>query len=213
METIKSNPAFDTEEKYELNGFCPYSVSQGILMPGNLNFGTKEWKSRTYTFALKETLLIFDQDPDKYIERVIDVARKKPELIVFLDIFDEVHKSRQSHQMKLRPSAQQVTVQSEGVQTELHPIPTNLDRNYTSNVWELRRRAIHLTNLRRCQTKSAQTTMTYQSYEVTTQTYPNKEKSSQTKKDASTSNDAATTEMSSSACFDVVGKNKIKKGK
>jgi hypothetical protein len=73
-----------------------------------------------------------------------------------------------------------------GVQTELHPIASNIDKSYEWNEWELRRKAIKLANLRTKATHSTQTASSNFRREDGTQVYLPKESSSQTKKDSST---------------------------
>ena len=43
------------------------------------------------------------------------------------------------------------------VQTELHPVESNIDKNHTFSEWELKKRAVKIANLTKCQTKSQQT--------------------------------------------------------
>lgn len=72
-----------------------------------------------------------------------------------------------------------VTMERE-VQTELHPVPFHKDENYVWNVWELRRKAIELANLRRKKTSSAQTPLTYHRLSIASQRLENRQNDSQT---------------------------------
>jgi hypothetical protein len=66
------------------------------------------------------------------------------------------------------------------VQTELHPVPYNRDENYVWNLWDLRRKAIELANLRRKKTSSAQTAVSYHRFNIASQRYEDRQKSLQT---------------------------------
>jgi len=65
-------------------------------------------------------------------------------------------------------------------QTELHPIPVNIDHSYHWNEWELRRRAIRLVELRHKKTHSTQTNNSHFRREVEAQHYVPKISSTQT---------------------------------
>ena len=53
-------------------------------------------------------------------------------------------------------TANKTVVRETGCQSELHPIPSRIDKSYEWNEWELRRKAIRLTNLRQMRTHSTQ---------------------------------------------------------
>lgn len=112
---------------------------------------------------------------------VLQAACKNPELIVFLDIFEQVKHGEQEFAGKTF-SFKTVRTNDTGMQTELHPIPYSKDKDYVWNVWDLRRRAIQLANLRNCRTKSAQTHVTYSSFSVESQTIRPKLQSAQTRR-------------------------------
>lgn len=70
--------------------------------------------------------------------------------------------------------------QDQEIQTDVHPISSNIDYNYSWNVWDLRRKAIMLANARSCSTISAQTDLNYHTFGVGTQTYDGKVNENQT---------------------------------
>lgn len=70
------------------------------------------------------------------------------------------------------------------IQTELHPIPYNKQPNYTCSIWELRRRAIQLANLRASRTRSTQTNVSSLRVDAIQQTFPLVDKGSQSKRHA-----------------------------
>ena len=63
------------------------------------------------------------------------------------------------------------------IQTELHPVQFHKDETY---VWNLRRKAIELANLRRKKTSSAQTLTSYHRLDIASQRYDLHQKNSQT---------------------------------
>lgn len=83
-------------------------------------------------------------------------------LIVFFDVYDELKLSTKCHvviPVDLREKSEPPQMKDQSTQTELHPIPQLIDKDYEWNLWVYRQKAIELANLRRKQTKSAQTTM------------------------------------------------------
>lgn len=118
---------------------------------------------------------------------IIEVARTNPELIHFLDKFDDLKIHRNElHYVGSRTSASLITAKDVETQTETHPIPSNIDKNYHWNVWDLRRRAIGLANLMKCETNSSQTNISYGCFQANTQTYSSKTGETQTRCNSST---------------------------
>ena len=83
-------------------------------------------------------------------------------------------------QMKLTTTCDQE------VQTDLHPIPSNIDREYRWNVWDYRREAIRLANIRTKRTTSVQTLESSRAIPKSTQVYLDKVQSTQTRVSRST---------------------------
>nr|CAD7406555.1 unnamed protein product [Timema poppensis] len=72
------------------------------------------------------------------------------------------------------------------MQTELHPIPSYIDPNYTWNEWELKRKAIQLANICRSKTHSTQTNNSHKRASIGVQAQQPKDVGCQTKRDTST---------------------------
>lgn len=121
----------------------------------------------------------------RYIFSVIEIGRAHPELIVFLDIFDDVKSFRDDYH-RVECSIQPRLSISIDTQTETHPIPCNIDKEYTWNVWDLRRKAIQLADIRKCKTSSTQTNVQYQRFGINTQTWSPRDSSCHTKHDGAT---------------------------
>lgn len=66
------------------------------------------------------------------------------------------------------------------VQTDLHPVPFHKDETYVWNLWELRRKAIELANLRRKRTSSSQTALSCHRLSIASQRLGNRQNDSQT---------------------------------
>lgn len=96
------------------------------------------------------------------VANIIEVICRNPELALFFDMYNFLMeqnglKSRQNtydFDQSIEDTLDQCSI---GIQTDVHPIPFAKDKNYKWNVWDLRREAIKLANLQKCQTKSTQT--------------------------------------------------------
>ncbi|XP_001659130.2 cilia- and flagella-associated protein 206 isoform X1 [Aedes aegypti] len=169
--------AYSPGMKIELLKFCVWHLAEanGVLMPGNTDMGVCQHQKDFYAFNIPEAAIFFDEDPDKYIFKVVTLARKKIQLVAFLDIFYKVQTAYNSHSREVFRLKAPVTCEQQ-IQTELHPVPSNIDRQYRWNIWDLRREAIELTNLRMKRTSSSQTAKVKQ-----TQVYLPKNQGTQTK--------------------------------
>jgi hypothetical protein len=83
----------------------------------------------------------------------------------------------QDHQEHQKKGKKSVEVE---IQTELHPVPSYKDEKYVWNLWDLRRKAIELADLRRKKTTSSQTAITYHRLDIAQQHYESRQKSFQT---------------------------------
>ncbi|XP_039431051.1 cilia- and flagella-associated protein 206 [Culex pipiens pallens] len=163
--------------KVELLKFCVWHLTEadGVLMPGNVDMGVCQYQKDCYAFNIPEPVVFFDEDPDKYLFKIVQLARRKIQLITFLEIFYKVQNSYNSQSSDVFRIKAPITCEQE-VQTELHPVPSNIDRQYRWNIWDLRREAIELTNMRMKRTSSCQTTKA-----KLTQVYPPKVQGTQTR--------------------------------
>lgn len=119
----------------------------------------------------------------RYIFNVIEMARTNPGLYLLLNIHGEAKKYRDEYHRVERIEGPTKSCDID-CQTDVHPIVTNINKDYTWNVWNLRRKAIQLANLRKCQTHSTQTDCSYERFATRTQTWPLKSSNCQTKHDA-----------------------------
>lgn len=175
--------------RLENAGFCTTSVGlgAGLLHPANVRIGVCTYRGRNYAFRSAAAARPFVQHPQSCLFAVVETARAHPDLIVLLDCFGTVHAHRHDyHSVKGTPTAQPLRTREIEVQTELHPIASHLDSGYTSNVWDMRRKAIQLANLMRSRTHSAQTDVGYMRFGVETQTWSPRASCAQTMRTAGT---------------------------
>lgn len=106
------------------------------------------------------------------ITKIIDVAREKIQLIFLLNLLNDINKMKDermvSHSAEIIKEDKQCSVQ---IQTETHPICYNKRKSYTWNIWELHRKTIQLSKLTKCHTKSTQTDISCNHFNVGTQTF------------------------------------------
>lgn len=124
----------------------------------------------------------------RFINKILDLLNANVQLILFFDIYKAIKLakcspidvdgiiSEQQRQQPLKKKSVEVEVQ-----TELHPVPINKDEKYVWNLWDLRRKAIELADLRGKKTTSAQTAMTYHRLDIAQQHYESREMSLQTR--------------------------------
>ncbi|KAM8827120.1 cilia- and flagella-associated protein 206-like isoform 2-T2 [Synchiropus picturatus] len=162
-----------SDQPLQFSGFCGHSLvtSDGLLLPGNPAIGVLKHMNKFYAFSSRDAARMFARRPSYFISEVEEKAKRSPELIGLL-------------QLDLLSSGQRVESRCEmGTQTDVHPVEAHVDRTYHWNEWELRRRAIQLTDLRTKVTHSAQTSNSHMRRENCSQTWRVKENCSQTRRD------------------------------
>ncbi|XP_049279885.1 cilia- and flagella-associated protein 206 [Anopheles funestus] len=171
----------------QLLKFCLWHLAEGkgLLMPGSTELGVCRVQKEHYLFNIPEPVTFFDEDPNKYFFKIVETARKKIQLICLLNIYDKVQSSynaprSEGFQMKITTTCDQE------VQTDLHPVPSNIDREYRWNVWDYRREAIRLANIRTKRTTSVQTLESSRAIPKSTQIYLAKPQTTQTRVSRST---------------------------
>uniref|UniRef100_A0A8W7Q0J4 Cilia- and flagella-associated protein 206 n=1 Tax=Anopheles coluzzii TaxID=1518534 RepID=A0A8W7Q0J4_ANOCL len=171
----------------QLLKFCLWHLAEGkgLLMPGSIELGVCRVQKEHYLFNIPEPVTFFDEDPNKYFFKIVETARKKVQLICLLNMYDKLQASYsaprcEGFQMKLTTTCDQE------VQTDLHPIPSNIDREYRWNVWDYRQEAIRLANIRTKRTTSVQTLESSRAIPKSTQVYLDKVQGTQTRVSRST---------------------------
>ncbi|XP_035776048.1 cilia- and flagella-associated protein 206-like [Anopheles albimanus] len=166
----------------QLLKFCLWHVAEGrgLLMPGSVEMGVCRVHKENYLFNIPEPVEFFDEDPHKYFYKIVEMARRKIHIISLLNLYSKVRAAynaprSEGFQLKITTTCEQE------VQTDLHPIPSCIDREYRWNVWDYRREAIRLADLRNKRTTSVQTLESCRSIPKATQIYTRKVQSTQTR--------------------------------
>ncbi|XP_033102810.1 cilia- and flagella-associated protein 206-like [Anneissia japonica] len=174
----------------QYKGYCGWSLVQKnvLLIPGNPDIGVMRYQNRHYVFSSKQAAYEFANDPDTYIMMVAECAKKAPELIQLLELHAQFatitpySQGKDQGKMIEKP----ITKCDAGIQTEVHPIESNIVKSYEWNEWELRRKAIKLANLRNKVTHSVQTNLSNLRRDNVSQVYLPKDTGSQTKQSSGT---------------------------
>lgn len=133
----------------------------------------------------------------RFLFSLIEISRTNPELIHLLNKFDDLKDHRNElHYVGSMACTSITAAKDVQTQTETHPIPVNVDRNYHWNVWDIRRKAISLANLMNSQTHSSQTVVSYGNFHTNTQTYSTKVNETQTSRHKGTDMPKPTTMLS-----------------
>ncbi|KAM0730404.1 Cilia and flagella-associated protein 206 [Formica fusca] len=165
----------------EFLGFCAwtFATAKGALIPGNPNNGVAKWRGKFYAFKSPEAAAKFGKNPDRYVYEALNFVRNHPEHIHLFQLHEEIE-AMQSQEEITEKGLQLKIRHDQKIQTDVHILPPYIDKDYTSNVWELRRRALHLANISRCVTRSTQT---FNSHGVYVQATPPQDKEVQTRRD------------------------------
>ncbi|XP_063237820.1 cilia- and flagella-associated protein 206 isoform X2 [Bacillus rossius redtenbacheri] len=181
-----SSPDFD-RICLQYQGFCPWVLAKGrgALVPANQNIGVVSWQGKYYAFSSPEAAYEFDKDPEYYVTTIAALAHFVPELINFLETDVQTLPSKTDDELKLKSA--EIAKQDYGMQTELHPVPSNIDPSYSWNVWDLKRQAVHLADICNSRTRSTQTLATRGRLSIGCQARPPRDACSQTRRESCTS--------------------------
>ncbi|XP_076295161.1 cilia- and flagella-associated protein 206 [Lasioglossum baleicum] len=168
----------------EFLGFCAWTLVfvEGALIPGNPNNGVAKWKGKYYVFSSKKAAENFGEDPDWCIYHALDFVRRHPEYIYLFQVLEDVQ-ALKAEKLLSGEGDKLKQQQSQSVQTDLHILPYCIDKDYSSNVWELRRKALCLASISQCVTRSTQTDKSNFRYGVYVQAAPARDKEVQTRRD------------------------------
>ncbi|KAL5107330.1 hypothetical protein TcWFU_001274 [Taenia crassiceps] len=177
-------PAPGSEVKVDLNGFCAWSIVryQGLPIPCTPWIGVFVFGGKSYGFSSVEAAMEFDSAPERFIAELNEVVRKNSELIKLLSMASNFQEGSALFPNE-KDGVEPKQLADQGIQTLVHPIPRHIDTKYTWNEWELRRRALQLTYVRKCVTHSVQTNLSNWRRDNDTQVYLPKLECNQTKRD------------------------------
>jgi len=177
------------QSRIELEGFCPVTIVQrdGLLLPASTVFLAR-YKGLVYGFVDEPSLNAFVEQPAKYVQAVLNAAKRAPELIHMLRLQEHFPAASISEIMRQHAQiggggsvlAPPKSYQDSNVQTVTHLMEKNMDMSYEWNEWALRRRALQLANLRQKKTTSSQTDDSALRRSAETQVYLPREGETQT---------------------------------
>ncbi|XP_067658072.1 cilia- and flagella-associated protein 206-like [Haliotis asinina] len=171
----------------QYRGYCALSLAKydRLLIPSNPEIGVLRFRDHHYAFSSRDAAYEFAQNPAAYIQLVAEGAKRSPELIQLLELHTQFStispysQGRDTGKMIEKP----VTKNDSGTQTDTHFMESNIVKTYEWNEWELRRKAIKLSNLRTKVTHSMQTNLSNLRRDNVTQVYLPKDQNTQTKGD------------------------------
>ncbi|XP_063079816.1 cilia- and flagella-associated protein 206 [Engraulis encrasicolus] len=172
----------------QYKGVCGYTLIEkdGLLLPGNPQVGLLKHKDKYYSFSSKEAACGFANEPERFVEAVMEKAKRCPELIQLLELHQQFACITPYSQMQSgeRLLVKPISKCDSSTQTDTHLLESNIVKSYEWNEWELRRKAIQLANIRRTVTHSMQTDLSHMRRSNVTQTYPPRDAGCQAKRDA-----------------------------
>lgn len=118
----------------------------GITLPAHPTLGAVvAFSGKMFGFASKENAAQFAAQPEAFIKSAMERMRDMPELIYLTGAEEEFPT------VAIAPVVDLMTTPHScdfGTQTPTHFVEKNMDKDYEWNEWALRRRALHLANLR-----------------------------------------------------------------
>jgi len=173
-----------------LGGVCVFSASMNppILQSANSNIGIVQYDEKYYGVSSTTAAVNFASDPDGCIDRILHNAKAHPELIELLQLypFFESYDANSLSGIQMQKPTRKPHKCDGGSQTETHPIESNIVPHYDHSEWELRRKALHLANLRQKKTHSVQTDRSNYKRDSSTQVYLPKNNNTQTRRSTGT---------------------------
>ena len=172
--------------KFDLSGFCPVTLvkNNGLVLPGLPHLGLIRYRENFYVCssnqAIKEYLSNDAGSLDDLLTKVNSLAAQSPELIGLIGLSRQfTGTGKYTGNKTTRPMLKR----DSGCQTDTHFNDGYIDKEYHWNEWELRRKAIRLSNLTHKVTHSSQTSQSHFKRDSETQVYLPKSNVTQTKRD------------------------------
>lgn len=130
-------------------GFCLVNiVEHGLLMPGKPNLGVFKYSEKYCVFADQEAIDKFIDDPNKYLDQVVEKCRNMPELIHLLKMQDHFPDASLAALLQGRDgmhplfSISAPLMVDKGIITPTHIVEKHIEPNYHWNEWDLRKKAL-----------------------------------------------------------------------
>ncbi len=134
VRVFKERFPFVLSQRIEFSSFCPVTFvdRDALLLPGNPQLGFVLYQKRLYSFASEAALQAFVAAPAKYIQGVLDSARTSATLINFLALGEHFPANMLQRAVQglghVRATSVAGDTCSLDIQTELHPVASNIDR-------------------------------------------------------------------------------------
>lgn len=168
--------------KLEYQGFCICTLlnKQGLLISGRPAVVAK-YNDKYMVFCTHQCLQDFIDDPNKYVEGVVEYVKENSYLINLLNMTDEfpnanlanMFRDKDNDAYKFKNSKILVDLE---FQTVDHIYPNgHIDPDYVWNEWDLKKKAIQLANIMKKKTVSSQTLLSHFRRDNETQVYLPKE--------------------------------------
>ncbi|KAL0269905.1 UNVERIFIED_CONTAM: hypothetical protein PYX00_007487 [Menopon gallinae] len=174
------------ETVLQFRGYCVWTLiaTNGLLVPARTELGILKFGNNYYGFCTSDAADAWRYNAELNTRLAYEVVRTNAEMVDLLEMFDILSEYRTEILVK-ESEQNEVKVQSECVQTVTHPVLTRIDRLYTFSEWQLKERALQLSRLIKCQTKSVQT-IAHSNFRASIgiQCSPDKSKETNTMKDA-----------------------------
>ncbi|CAG5020865.1 unnamed protein product [Parnassius apollo] len=170
------------ESNVQFLGFCVLCLTVGALIPSNMKIGHIKYKGSRYGFCNVKMATSFSKTPQRYLNEVLDYARNNPHVIHLFNILEEVDRVK-AVDVLISKYLPKKKVCDKDIQTETHPVDSYIEKNYTSDLWEWKRRACQLATIVNCRTHSTQTDYSHLRSEIQCQTVELRDKGLQTIKD------------------------------
>ncbi|RVE42156.1 hypothetical protein evm_013196 [Chilo suppressalis] len=119
---------------------------------------------------------------DRYVNEVLHYARNNPHVINLLDILEDVYMVKDVD-ILITEHVPKIKVMDKDIQTEVHPVESYIEKNYSWDMWKWKRRACQWATIVNCKTHSTQTLYSHMRSEIQCQTVEPRDKSLQTKKE------------------------------
>ena len=168
-------------------GFCLVNiVEEGLLMPGKPNLGVFKYNDKYCVFADNESIQKYIENPDKYLQSVVEQCRRMPELIHLLKMQDHFPDASLAALLQgkdgMHPlfSISAPLMVDKGTETPVHFVEKNIEPDYHWNEWDLRKKALQMANIRKKTTVSVQTELSTLRIDNSTQVWLPKENSTNT---------------------------------
>lgn len=186
----RNTPEF-MQTPLDIAGFCLVSLvdHDGLLINGTHNLGVFQYQdSYMLIFNSHEEIRKFLERPQYYFEKLYDICRKYPPLILMLKL-EDYFMERNIRLLNLREDMVDSlrTVADYCDSTPLHFYNKEGDNNFKNivkdymwNEWDIRKKAIQMANIRNMMTKSAQTSDSIFKVENETQVWLKKDASTNT---------------------------------